>query len=227
MSMEATENFTNAIHVALKELIERKSKRDKVHFTIYQLAKAIKMPHSMLSRLIHADPAKRVHNPRIDTLAKIIDFFRGNGFNVTIDDLLGGLTRNVAIDVNHQDINVFTANRSVAVFSFEVSQPKQIGTINVKLTDNVKHAIAWMVDEEIKPMFKAGSIFIVDPELLPEHEMLVVARLDGYKKILIRKYCMEGRKIILRSFDHHVTPIELMPTMHYSLEVVVQVNART
>ncbi|QLH41414.1 MAG: hypothetical protein HWD59_00860 [Coxiellaceae bacterium] len=66
--------YSSELHLALKELLEKKSKRDGINFTISQLAKAIDMPHSILVKLIHPDPSKRVTNPRIDTLTKIIDF---------------------------------------------------------------------------------------------------------------------------------------------------------
>ncbi len=64
------------IHLTLKTLMQMKSERDGINFTLYQLAKALNMPHSILSRLVHSQPSKRVNNPRIDTLSKIVDFLK-------------------------------------------------------------------------------------------------------------------------------------------------------
>ena len=47
------------------------------------------MRHSILARLIHPDPKKRVTNPRIETLNKILEFFKSEGFTVSIDDFFG------------------------------------------------------------------------------------------------------------------------------------------
>lgn len=77
---------TNHIHSVLKYYLEQKSQRDQCAFTVFQLAKAMDMPHSILVKLMHEDPTKRVQNPRIDTLVKIVEFFRAEGFFITLDD---------------------------------------------------------------------------------------------------------------------------------------------
>lgn len=99
--MENSINHNSELHTVLKDLIDLKSKRDGKIFTIYQLAKAINMPHSILVKLMHSDPTKRVNNPRIDTLTKIIDFFKSDGFSISIDDLLFGQKE---IDIHSQSI---------------------------------------------------------------------------------------------------------------------------
>lgn len=58
----------NKIHITIKTLMHLKSERDGIAFTLYQLAKALNMPHSVLIRLLHHQPSKRVNNPRVDTL---------------------------------------------------------------------------------------------------------------------------------------------------------------
>src|SRR6188472_954785 len=85
------------IHLTLKNLIEEKAKRDNAKFTACQLAEALGMPRSMITKLTHYDKSKRVLNPRIDTLIKIVDFFRADGFNVTLDDLIGRRTKTINI----------------------------------------------------------------------------------------------------------------------------------
>jgi transcriptional regulator with XRE-family HTH domain len=226
--VELADNDGNEIHLSLKELMRKKSKRDRVNFTTYQLAKALSMPHSMLIRLMHPDPAKRVENPRIDTLSKIIEFFKSDGFNVTVDDLLTGFKAKKAVNVQTQAIEAFVSEKIVSVYSFEAKKHEKIGLVNVRLTSNVKSIIALLADEDVKPMFKKGSIFIIDTEIKPENDTLVAVKIDGYSKVLIRKFYIEGRQKVLKSYDGTTTPIILMPTMRYSiLGVVIQVNAKT
>lgn len=55
------------IHLTLRKLIEEKSKCDNVKFTACQLAQALSMPRSMITKLTHPDKSKRVINPRIET----------------------------------------------------------------------------------------------------------------------------------------------------------------
>src|SRR3990167_10301056 len=101
----ATQTYSNNIHLVLRNLFEKKTEKDKKNFTIYQLAKAIDVPHSILVKLMHTDPAKRVLNPRIDTLSKIVDFFKNDGFDIAIDDLISGAKISSSIDVTAQTLN--------------------------------------------------------------------------------------------------------------------------
>lgn len=226
--MGAIENYSSDLRFVLKKLIERKSERDRKNFTIYQLAKAIDMPHSMLVKLVHVDPAKRVNNPRIDTLARIVDFFRQDGFSITLDELLANFKTKPAIEVNEQNLGLFSIDKSVMVYSMDAGLEQSVGNLNIKLTTNPGNTIALLSDEDIKPMFKKGSVFIVDTTMEPEHDTLVAVRINGHNKILIRKFYIEGHKKILRSYDTHIAPIELMPTINYKIVgVVLQVNAKT
>ncbi len=57
----------------------------------------------------------------------------------------------------------------------------------VKLTQASKNAIALFSDEDIKPIFKRGSIFIIDMELPPEHDTLIAINDKKGNKINIQK----------------------------------------
>ncbi|GAB4392407.1 MAG: hypothetical protein Tsb005_06270 [Gammaproteobacteria bacterium] len=218
----------NNIHNTLKELIAKKSQRDNQKFTIYQLARAINMPHSILVKLIHADPNKRVSNPRIDTLHKIVEFFRQDGFELTIDDLLLGFNKFNKINVLEQEIPIFTLSKSIPIYTMEMPQPRPLGFVDISLTRVSESIVAFLAEEDIRPMFKKGSVFVIEPNLKPKHGMLVAARIDGYNKLLIRKFMLQGHKQILISHDKTLEPIELMPTYnHYLLGVVIQVNVKT
>ena len=118
LSLENSINYHGELHSTLRGLIDLKSQRDGVKFTVYQLAKAINMPHSILIKLIHQDPTKRVNNPRVDTLAKIVEFFKLDGFSITLDDLLFG---NKEIDIQSQSINLNYVEKSIQAFSLNPS----------------------------------------------------------------------------------------------------------
>ncbi|QDQ41185.1 hypothetical protein E3226_011905 (plasmid) [Legionella geestiana] len=214
----------NELHLKLRELLELKSKRDGKVFTTYQLAKAIHMPHSILVKLIHADPIKRVNNPRIDTVIKIIDFFKSDGFLITIDDFL---FRKNEIEIQDQFVEKNSVERKIDTFSLD-SELNRVGFINIKIPEKHHNLMAFISDEEISSFFKSGSVFIIDKDLEPENENLVAVKIESHKKILIKKLLIENEKRILLSIDDKNHKTILMPTFHYLiLGVVVQVNAKT
>ncbi len=103
---------TEAIHFVLSDLIAKKSQRDGVNFTSAQLAQSINVNRSIVHRLIHPDPDKRVRNPQIETLIKIVEFFRAEGFNIRIDDLLATFKTKAAVDVQAQTIAPFIIEKN-------------------------------------------------------------------------------------------------------------------
>lgn len=222
--MEASINYRNELHSMIRGLIDLKSSRDGKVFTSYQLAKAINMPHSILVKLIHPDPSKRVNNPRIDTLVKIIDFFKSDGFIVTIDDFL--FQKN-EIDVQSQLITSDQVEKKIQLFSMNY-HPNEIGQITVKVNRSHSDLMAFLSEEEIKPFFKAKSIFIIDKLIKPENENLVAVKIENHEYIVIRKLLINGHHKILISLESSEIMTKLIPTTHYSIiGVVVQVNAKT
>lgn len=79
----------HSISTALIKLIEQKTKLDKVEFTASQLAEAIEVSRSVITRLIHKSQDKCVTNPRIFTLIKIVQYFKNQGLDITLDELVG------------------------------------------------------------------------------------------------------------------------------------------
>lgn len=216
----------SSIQIALEQLIEEKSRRDQVSFTSSQLAAALCMPRSIITRLLHPNPLKRVTNPRIDTLLKIVDFFRADGFHISVDDLLG--TKAKAIDVQQQFVAADLQQNKIPLFSFEAALIQSIGNIEIKLNTKSKNIFALVDDEDRLPMFKKGSIFVVDRELEPEDDTLVAVKFPREKKIQIKKFHIQGHKRILTAFDGKEKPIVLLPTLQYEIVgVVIQVNAKT
>jgi hypothetical protein len=207
--MEITEQ-QNAIHSALKQLIDLKSKRDHSHFSLSQLARAIDMPHSILSKLTHEDPARRVSNPRVDTLSKIVDFFKGDGFDVTIDELLAGQGIKPAQEQPKRKL-------LLPLYFLDADLSNKIGTFEYEGPGDVNSLIAVVTDDYIEPLFKKGSIFVVNTQGEPEEGSLVAVQLSGHDKLLIRKFFVSGGKILFKLHDQDPSPLVMMPTQQYKI----------
>ena len=123
----------NKIHVTRKTLMQLKSEHDGITFTLYRLAKAVNMPHSVLVRLLHHQPSRRVNNPRIDTLSKIVEFFKIDSFNVTVNDLLMGLSEKSEINIQTEKIDSFLTEIKLPLYPFDKAHLEKIGTATIKL----------------------------------------------------------------------------------------------
>ena len=222
--MKILNNFSNSIHIVLRDLIEEKSNRDHIKFTSSQLATALCMPRSMITKLTHPDESKRVINPRIDTLLKIVDFFRADGFSITIDDLLG-ITKKT-IDVQEQNILAQNIVKKIPLYSFNTASNKKLGIIDIKISSQSKNILAYYADEDIKPFFKKGSIFVIDRDQQPDDETLVAVKKS--MGIKIKKCHIENNERILKSLDPNDEEIVRMPNPFIEIVgIVIQVNAKT
>jgi hypothetical protein len=224
--VKLTDNFKNSLHTVLRELIDKKSARDNIDFTAYQLAKEIGMPRSLITSLTHPDEVKRVTNPRISTLVKIVEYFKSDGFNITLEDLLGIQTE--AIDIQNESIIATDITTSIPIYSFEYDKSKTIGTIDLELSSESKNVFGLLASAEISPLFKAGSLFIIDQDITPKSNNLIAIRLNPSDNISIKKYQQINNKIHLKSLDEDTKDIILLPTTSYEiLGVVIQINAKT
>lgn len=203
-----------------------KSKRDGANFTLYQLAKALNIAHSVLFRLIHEHSNKRVNNPRIDTLIKIVNFFQLDGFNVTFNDLLTGLEEDT-VTIQDQKLDSFFTGVKLPLYSFDAVHHKKIGDIHIKLATSTKNVIALLSEESIKPLFKKGSIFIIDTKANLENGNLIAIKIKNQQKILIRKFHLDKNKKLLTAYDNSIGPIIFDSRIHSIVGVVIQVNAKT
>jgi hypothetical protein len=219
-------NFHLSIHVTLKRLIDEKSVRDDVKFTACQLAAALDMPRSMITKLTHADKSKRVSNPRVDTLIKIAEFFRADGFDVTLDDLIG--IKSTAVGIDEQVIPQENSAHHLPVYTFNAGVKRFAGAMDVKVQDWNDEFYGVRMDDDIPPYFKSGSVIILNPKAQIEFDNLIAVMLPDSKQVQLKKYCQGHHKIILKSLDSSDQDIILMPTSQYEiLGVVVQINART
>ncbi|MCZ6914679.1 MAG: hypothetical protein O7C59_09610 [Rickettsia endosymbiont of Ixodes persulcatus] len=216
----------NKIHITLKKLMQLKSERDGMTFTLYQLAKAVNMNHSVLVRLLHHRPNKRINNPRIDTLAKIVAFFKTDGFNVTVNDLLIGLSEKSEINIQTEKTDSLLTEVKLPLYSFDTAHPEKIGTASIKLATIPNNAVAFLSEETIQPLFKKGSIFIVDTQLKPKKDSLIAITLEKHSKILIKKLHIERNKKWLKPIDNSTDPVILELRQHSIIGVIIQINAK-
>ncbi len=224
--MGQAKNFHLSIHLTLKRLIDEKSARDNVKFTACQLAAALEMPRSMITKLTHLDTSKRVHNPRVDTLIKIAEFFRADGFNVSLDDLIG--VKSTAIDIDEQTLPQESVIHNVPVYRFNAGIKVVAGSLDINLHDCNDECYGVEIEEGIPPYFKPGSIIILNPKAHIEPDNLIAVRLPHSRQIQLRKYCRKDKKMILKSLDPSDEAFIIMPTSQYeTLGVVVQINAKT
>jgi SOS-response transcriptional repressor LexA len=103
-----------------------------------------------------------------------------------------------------------------------------IGYINANLKTEPNYIgsqIAILAEEDIKPIFKKGSIFIIDTKLNPENDTLVAVKKNGDSKILIRKFLICGENIILKSYNDNVNEI-ILSHNYKIIGVVVNVNTK-
>jgi len=224
-----TKEFSIHLASSINDLMGLKSQREQKKFTMYQLAKAIDMPHSMLIKLLHADLTKRVLNPRVETLAKIVRFFQEDGFNVTIDDIISGniLSKNT-IEVAAQVRNENAEKKTIPLYGMSGDLNKTLGLVTIQMSSNSEALAAFISDENIEPMFKRGSIFIVDKNLHPLNNTLVAAVNNLNNLVLIRKYYFSNNKKILKSYDKTIEDIDLSLNNNIKiLGVIIQVDAKT
>lgn len=222
MSLENTINHHSGIHLKLRDLIQLKSRRDGKEFSINQLAKALDMPHSMLVKLVHQDPAKRVMNPRIETLSKIVEFFKSEGFAITIDDFIFGKNE---IHIDSVRVEGNTENRHIEVFSLN-NVFDNIGKIDVTVSKSSNELVAFISEIALEPFFKAGSIFIVDTTIPMENENLIAVRIGNEPVIQIKKMVEHNNSRFLCSLNQK-EEVRFSPILHHIIGVVVQVNAKT
>ena len=210
----------------LQYMIEAKSKRDQVKFTSAQLARILGMPRSIIQRLIHPDPAKRVQSPKIETLNKIVDFFRSDGFNVSIEHFID--TKRT-VEITSMPLQQHAqSSLDIPVYTLSTPLINSIGITSVTLPNPASELFALLAEEDIKPIFKKGSLFIVNPSLAPVNGSLVVAKSISQDSLLIRRYLYRDKQALLQSFDMNENDIHLSTNAYFHLVgVIIHAHAKT
>ncbi|MBS0351493.1 MAG: helix-turn-helix transcriptional regulator, partial [Proteobacteria bacterium] len=152
MAVETALKAKTNLSDALNELIKMKRLRDNKHFSPAGLAKAIDVDRSLIKRLLSGE----VQNPRIDTLIKIVNFFVEDGFNLRVDDILNFPNR--LIDVSAQPLHPET-NIPLPLYQMRPFSAEKIGDILIPLPNSSPGLIIIIGNQDIEPIFKAGSLF--------------------------------------------------------------------
>ncbi len=225
--MSTAEYSSENIHTALKYLVDLKTERDGKKFSFYQLAKAIDMPHSMIVKLAHADEAKRITNPKIETLTRIIEFFKNEGFDVSIDTLFS------PVDRLPREMELASCSKKavskvvIPLFSMKALPNKALRSIESNVYAEIKNAMAFVLENDIGS-FKKGTVLIVDPDALLEANCLVMAKIKSNPELQLRKYYEGKQDIILISLDEASAPesFSLKSRNVKIIGVVVQANIK-
>ncbi len=222
MAATTSLTYSSDLSEALKSLLALKTNRDNVNFTPYKLAQAIGVDRSLIQRLLNGE----VENPRIDTLFKISQFFIQDGFPLTLDDLMQWKTK--VIDVQEQAIleNQF---KTFALYQMNNFNGEQIGTVSMAIPKYSPGTIAVVSDQNIKPIFNAGSVFLVDMIKQPQHENLVMVRVEDQDKLILRKYLNNtGNTAILHSLEPGDDDIKfhLNAAIYKIIGVVIHINVK-
>ncbi len=218
-----SEISTSLINSVLNELIKKKSKQDGVKFTSSKLASALDLPRSSIFRLIHPDKDKRMTNPTIGTLIKIVEFFQADGINVSIDDFVG---IKKTVNVQDQVSSLLSHSITMPVYALD-SLDKEISTITLHVDNIDNNFIALLTEEDMKPIFKKGSVFIVNKDIYPEDENLIGIIIDKKNPVLIGKLNKKNNELSISLFDKKSTKIDLLATNYDIIGVVVQIIAKT
>ena len=225
--MTFNEISNNAIRDSLLELLELKSLKDGKKFTPSRLAASINIQHSMIVKLLHIDPEKRVFNPRIETLEKITSFFQSEGFLISIDDLIKGFKKSKAIDVRQQQSEPHSDLKSFPLFELSFGLDKKIGAIDVKLNKNTFADKAFITSIDIKPFFKKGSVFLVDSTETPKSNNLLLIK-NSENELLIKKLLVENSCRYFVDLNNLSSKDKIMPTDNiFIVGVITQINAKT
>ena len=204
---------------ALNELITAKQLKDNKKFTASQLAKAIAVDRSLIQRILTGE----VNNPTVNTLIKIVNFFVEDGFNLRLDDLIP--LRKSLVNVQGQAI-LSEKSIQLPLYQMENFQSGVIGEVATQIQDASPCLIALVSSQDIAPIFKAGSIFVVDIMKKAEPENLVVLRMNQAIKIAKCTHSNKEKIFELLS-DKKITVRETEANKQILLGVVVRINAKT
>lgn len=227
--MQATIQDVNGypgLHEAISNLLKLKSERDRIEFTCNKLANAIGVPASVLTRLTHPDPEKRVNDPRINTLLKIVDFFRTDGFNVSLDTLLGIQAQGVEIE--DQPLDALTHEVKLPLYSLSLGESRQIGKVELNIAVPYSPSImAFYAEDDLKPIFKKGSIFVIDKQQALANNNLIAIRVEDSGPVIVRRYLREGNTEFIQELDSNNKADFKSLQGSLVIGVIVQIDAKT
>ena len=211
----------NSLSAAIRDLIELKNRRDNVKFTVYKLAQEIGVDRSIIQRIINGE----IENPRLDTFFKIVNFFINDGFKINVEDILSWKSKVVDIQSQNVEEEIIT---NLPLYEMDIFDKKK-NTIIVTAPRLPATAIAIVTNSYLPPIFKAGSVFVVDLEAKPENENLVIVKSADNPNLFLRQFITDQKNsIILKSYEAGEPYIEMNQSSNVKvIGVVVRVNVKT
>ena len=151
-------------------------------------------------------------NPNVQTLSPIANYFK-----VSISQLIGDeplpnkRINNQSGDlaqVNTIPVYLWKDRLSEFLQSKIKLTPKSYIVSDALLT-NTKNAFAIEVkDTSLEPTFSKGSIFVIDPEKLPNNKDYVIVHIAGEQQNLIKQIIIEGQEIYFKSIIPDLSNLE-------------------
>ncbi len=174
------------------DLIQKKSKRDNIEYTIRSLGRDINKCHSILYRYLTEDLSQQNKYLRVEILKKIADHFKSDGFDTSLERFLnsdkiyieGVNTVKTCIVNNIPMYNNKNTNELIETIQTE---------INLKYINH--NFIAFKFDEYVPPIFHGGSIWFVDCDLEPVNNS--ICAIEYQNKLILRKYFITKKDILL------------------------------
>lgn len=206
---------------ALTKLISAKTLRDKKRFTPSALSNALGLKRSVIQRLVHPDPEKRVTNPRVDTLMKIVNFFREDGFNISLDHFTSGSLEQDTQNGEH----VLKLQKTIELYPSAVSLSQGYEAVELKLLSDIKRPLAYMPAEGSVPFFQDGMVYVMETDENPDpnaNQTIIVK--TGRDSVVIGKYSQENNQSVVTPLIHEQAPVQLSSgNDHTILGVVKQI----
>ena len=132
------------------------------------------------------------------------------------------------INVQEQKIEPLKHSVSIPIYTFDGETDIEKSTITLPIGDSNKNLIGLLAEQDIEPIFKKGSVFVVNKDLTPEDGNLIAIKIEPNGLVLIRKFHKKNNKINVSLFDKFEEKIDLSTLKYYViLGVVIQVIAKT
>lgn len=211
--MATWDSVENSQHIRdqILNLIKLKSDRDRVDFSLKSLADAIKISSSIFYKLLRDDEAKKTKYISKNVLKKITDYFQSEGFNISLDEILG--SKKVYIEDTRltpektkTGIKIFDSNNCLIC----------IGKIDTDIELNFADhdIIGYKFEEFIPPFFPSGSIWFADADKEPENDTICAFKFDN--KVVLKRYLIAKNEILLGDLNKGVLKTEKY-TVDYKL----------
>lgn len=190
----------------VNSLIKMKAKRDN-GFTSGRLSSEIGVNRSILKRILSGE----VPNPRLDTIQKICQYFYNDGFPVNIEEIVTNADKKTISKVG---IPLFMSGSCIS----------SVGSIEMdSITKGSADMLAILAENDVSPMSKKGSVFIVNTSIKAKAGQVVAVKDVATNTVSFFNAANDGASKV-NSINKDEDLIKLTDTQEV-LGVVVKINA--